>query len=126
MNLSDTETVYMQFGVDGAPINNQWVCPGFAAINASRIRTYMPERCVITDMTVYSRTNPAGGVSDTYTVEINAAGTAAAVTLGAADNSGTWSGSVVISAGDFLSMIFSTTGATAAGDICVLLKILIR
>lgn len=84
--------------------------------NASNI---ISEDITITGVNIYLTTAPTGVASWTFTIRDDAAGTSAVVAITGAATSGSWSGSVAISAGSFVSIecVPSGTPTTATADI---------
>jgi len=111
------------FGVDGAPANNQWITPGCSAISANEIRQTIPYACRLVRVDVMTQAAPGGGFTDTYTVHLNGAPTAAVVNIADPAQLDNWAGAAVAyAAGSEISIQFTTTGATSAVDIAVLLR----
>jgi len=114
----------LTFGVAGAPVNNQYVLPGFTAISATEARLTIPLACRLSDISVFCRVAPGGAIVDTFTVLVNGVASVAAATVTGAAVDGTWTGAVAIAADDDVSILFTTDGATAAQDPVVTLRFL--
>jgi len=83
------------------------------AINELKIR--LPVAKTLTEVRVRSRTAPGTTVTDVYTVRKNGVNTAAAVSLGPAATTGTYSGSIAFAADDDVSVILNTSGGVSIG-----------
>ena len=124
-NESNYDT--LQFGVNGAPANGQFLTPGFGASDANEIQVPIPLQMQLTDLSVVHTVASGGGETITYTVNIGGVATLATVDIVDPAVAGAYTGGqIAFAAGTLVSVeVTAGAGVGACVDVTATLRFMI-
>lgn len=114
----------LMFGVDGGPVDTQFLGPvGSSATSANETQWICPIACAVRRIDVIQVVAPGGGETSTYTLRDDGADTTAVVDVVDAAAVANWTGHVNIAADSLLSVRYDESGATATDEVGVIIQL---